>query len=146
MTSEVVAGLVERRAQIAGAIELAQLEVRRLIADLDTVDAALRVFAPDLATETDRARPVPPQHQALRGSVKATIEAALRGATAPVTTEMLALRLLEERRLPTTDPQLRKLFIARAGAALFHMARRGAVRRGEAQGRFNGWEVAASYE
>ena len=140
MTEEVVAGLLERRAKIAGEIEQAQAHLRGLIGNLDSLDAALRVFAPHLATETERARPVPPQHQALRGAVKATIEAALREAKAPVTTETLAYRLMEDRRLPLTDARLRKLFIQRVGASLFHMARRGKVQRVGMQGRFNGWE------
>ena len=140
MTDEVVAGLLERRAQVAGEVGQAKARLRGLIGDLDSLDAALRVFAPNLATETNRTRPVPPQHQALRGAVKATIEAVLRETKVPVTTETLAYRLMEDRRLSLTDARLRKLFIQRVGSALFYMARRGTVRRVGMQGRFNGWE------
>ena len=44
MSAEVVAGLLDRRAKPAGDIELKQIELRRLIADLDSLDAAVRVF------------------------------------------------------------------------------------------------------
>lgn len=139
MSDDVVGALLERRAQIAGEIELAQLRLRSLIADLDSLDAAVRVFAPDLATETLKERRAPPQHQALRGAVKATILAVMREAEGPVTTLQIAVRLAADRRLSATDDRVRKLFIQRVGAALFHMARRGEVERGEKRGRFVSW-------
>jgi hypothetical protein len=58
-----VSGLVRKRAEIAGQIEVAQIGLRRMIADLDHIDAAIRIFAPELATETIKSRPNPPQHQ-----------------------------------------------------------------------------------
>ena len=104
MSQEIVARLVDGRAQLAGEIELAQIELRRKIADLDSLDAAIRVFAPHLATETPRLGRIPPQHQALRGGVKATIMAAVTAAGVPTTTDTIARQLLENRKLPLDDP------------------------------------------
>ena len=143
MGEVVVEGLLERRAQIAGEIEVLQLRIRALIGALDSMDAAVRLFAPDLATETPEKRRAPPQHQALRGAVKATILGALREANGPVTTEQIAVRLAADRRLPAGDERIRKLFIQRVGAALFHMERRGDVKRVGKVGRFGGWSAHA---
>ena len=141
MSEEVVAGLLDRRALLAGEIELRQIELRRLIADLDSLDAAVRVFRPDLSTETPSLGRIPPQHQALRGAVKTTILAVLTAADAPTTTETIADQLLADRRLPGNDPELRDLFIRRAGQALFMLKKAGKVRKAGKLGRFGGWEL-----
>ena len=141
MTEEVVAGLLERRAQLAGQIELRQIELRQLIADLDSLDAAIRVFVPHLATETPKLGRVPPQHQALRGAVKATVLTVLDSAEEPVTTETIARQLLADRRLPSDDLRLRDLFIRRVGQALFVMEKRGEVGKAGKIGRFGRWKL-----
>ena len=141
MSDDVVEGLVDRRAQLAGEIELTQIELRRKIADLDSLDAAIRVFAPHLATEMPRLGRIPPQHQALRGAVKTTIMAVLTAADGVVTTETIARQLLADRKLPFDDPQLRDLFIRRAGQALFTLAKSGTVKKAGQLGRFGGWEL-----
>jgi hypothetical protein len=47
-----ISGLIRARGEIAVQIELAQIALRRLITELDHVDATIRLFAPELATET----------------------------------------------------------------------------------------------
>jgi hypothetical protein len=137
-----VSGLIAKRAEIAGQIEVAQIELRRLIANLDHVDATIRLFAPDLATETIRSkRPMPPQHQALRGEVKRTVLDTMREARRPVTTAEIATKVLSARMLPATDPELRKLFVRRVGQCLHMMRGKGIVRALELPGRFQGWEL-----
>jgi hypothetical protein len=44
-----VSGLVRKRAEIAGHIEVAQIGLRRMIADLDHIDAAIRMLVPEAA-------------------------------------------------------------------------------------------------
>jgi len=50
----VLAGLVRKRAEIAGQLEVAQTQVRQLIIDVDNVDATIRLFAPDMDLEEIR--------------------------------------------------------------------------------------------
>lgn len=140
--THVVTALVRKRAELAGQIEYGQIQLRKLIGDLDNIDASIRIFAPDLATETIKPKPAPPQHQALRGVVKATILDVLRDADGPVTTETFAAQLMKDRCLPDNNPAVRKLLINRVGAALHVLRDRGTVRRAELPGRFNGWELA----
>src|ERR1035438_3410115 len=135
-----VSGLIAKRGEIAGQIELAQIALRRLISDLDHVDATIRLFAPELATETIKSR-IPPQHQALRGEVKRIVLDALREAQHPVTSGDIARRVMAARMLPTGDPELVSLFTRRIGAALHVMRRKGVVRQAHQPGRFNGWEL-----
>ena len=51
MTDYVVTGLVKRRAEIAGQIEAIHEQLKKLLADLEAVDAALGVFDPSIACE-----------------------------------------------------------------------------------------------
>jgi hypothetical protein len=44
-----VSGLVRKRAEIAGHIEVAQIGLRRMIVDLDHIDAAIRMLVPEAA-------------------------------------------------------------------------------------------------
>jgi hypothetical protein len=44
----VLHALVRKRAEISGKIELCQLDLRRLIGELDHVDATIRVFNPNI--------------------------------------------------------------------------------------------------
>ena len=134
-----VSGLVRKRAEIAGQIEVAQIALRRMIADLDHIDAAIRIFAPEIATETIKGRPNPPQHQALRGEVKRIILDALREAQHPLTTADIAQRVMGARCLPASDPELRTLFIRRVGQSLHVMRHKGVTRIVEQPGRFQGW-------
>ncbi len=136
-----VAALVDKRGEIAGQIERAQIALRRLIADLDHVDACIRIFAPELATETIKTRPVPPQHQALRGEVKRTALDRLRRATGPITTGEIAEAVMAARRLDTTDQELLSLFIRRIGACMRQMRLKGVVEQVELDGRFKGWRL-----
>lgn len=137
-----VSGLVRKRAEIAGQIEVAQIALRRLIADLDHVDATIRIFAPEIATETIKSRPNPPQHQALRGEVKRTILDALREAQHPLTSADIALHVMAARCLPASDPNLKLIFVRRVCQALNLMRHKGVVRSVEQPGRFLGWELA----
>ena len=41
-----LSGLVCKRAELAGQIEHMQMELRKLVTDLDTIDAAIRIFDP----------------------------------------------------------------------------------------------------
>ena len=136
-----VSGLVRKRAEIAGQIEVAQIGLRRMIADLDHIDATIRIFAPEIATETIKSRPNPPQHQALRGEVKRIILDALRDAQHPITTADIAQRVMGARCLPASDPELRKLFVRRVGASLHVMRHKGVTRIVEQPGRFQGWTL-----
>ena len=48
-----VAGLIEKRREIAGQIEHTQRELRNLVVTLDHLDATIRLFDPDADLERD---------------------------------------------------------------------------------------------
>jgi len=92
----VVTALIAKRAELAGQIEHAQGEVKRLTIALDHVEETLRLFAPDIDVAAISPRPVPPAHQAFRGEVSRIILESLRTATGPLSTVQLTSRVMRE--------------------------------------------------
>jgi hypothetical protein len=103
-----LAGLVEKRAEIAG--QISHTRATQLIIDLDHVDAAIRIFDPSYDVEGVRQKIPSAAHRAIRGDMtRATLDA-LRGAPGPMTTKELARHVMAERGLNTADTALLQLF------------------------------------
>ena len=139
-----LAGLVEKRAEIAGKISHARAALRQLIIDLDHIDAAIRLFDPKYDVEGIGQKIPTAAHRALRGDLtRATLDA-LRDAPGPMTTQELARHVMAERGLNTADISLLQLFTRRTGALLRWQRKRGILRsvKDPKHGRFDLWEIA----
>ena len=88
--THVVSALLQKRATMAGQIEYAQTTLRQLIIDLDNLDAALRLFEPDIALEEIKPKPFPPRHAAVRGDLSRIVLASLRQSSTPLTAQGIA--------------------------------------------------------
>src|SRR5689334_15151575 len=100
MTDEhTMAGLLRKRAEIAGKLEHAQTIVRQLVIDLDALDTTIRLFSPDIDLEDVRPKALPPRHAAFKGQVSRIRMTILRDAKAPILTNELARHIMEERGL-----------------------------------------------
>ena len=73
-----MAGLVEKRAEIAGEIAHTRAKLRQLIIDLDHVDAAIRLFDPNYDVEGIRQKIPSAAHRAIRGDMTRAMLGALR--------------------------------------------------------------------
>jgi len=138
----VLNGLVRKRAEIAGRIEANQQELRRLIADLDSVEATIRVFDPTVDLNAVHPRPVPPRHAAFKGEVSRIVFVSLRQATTPITSRQIAVLMVKERGLNPDDRDLMTLMTKRVGACLNTQCKRGVVRSVRVPGPLLGWELA----
>src|SRR5665213_759902 len=114
----VVTALIAKRAELAGQIEHAQGEVKRLTIALDNVESTLRLFAPDIDMASIGPRPVPPAHHAFRGEVSRIVLEALRDSIRPLSTTELTDRVMKERGLDVTDRALARTMSRRVGACL----------------------------
>ena len=101
----VLSGLVRKRSEIAGQIEHAQAELRKLVTDLDAIDAAIRIFDPTADTGAIPSRQYPPLHAAFRGEMMRFVLGALRVATAPVTSREIADAVMDGRGPNKADPK-----------------------------------------
>lgn len=137
----VLHALTRKRAQIAGQIEHNQLSLRRLVAELDHVDATIRIFNPAVDVGAIRSKPVPPRHAAFKGEVTRVVLDALREATEPVTSRDIALTLMNQRGLDPGDAALAVLMVKRVCACLRVQKRKGLIRNVASVGNLQGWEV-----
>ena len=138
-----LSGLIAKRADIAGQIDAARLSLRRLIVNLDHVDAAIRLFDPDFDIASIRHRSYPVAQIARRGDSIRLILSILREATEPMTTKQIALRVMAVRGLNSNDPNLVLTITRRAGASLRSYKDNGTVRsiKDGRYGKYDLWEI-----
>lgn len=135
-------GLVDKRAEIAGRIEANQQELRKLIVELDAIEATIRIFDPDIDMMAIHPRPVPPRHAAFKGEVTRIVFKALREAKQPLTSRDIAKVLMRERGLNTDDKDVVVMMTKRVGACLKTQKNKGYVRSIDLDGStLLGWQI-----
>jgi hypothetical protein len=141
MNQHVLSGLIAKRAELAGRIEAAQSELRRLVIDLDSLDATIRLFAPDIDLDEIRPKPLPARNQAFRGEMSRVVLNSLRQAAKPLPSREIALRFMTARGLATTDTMLLRVVMKRVGACLRNYRNKGLVRSVNGPARAILWEI-----
>lgn len=138
-----LSGLIRRRAVLISEINGMRDRLNRLLADLDTLDRAIRVFDPDIDFDELPERRVPPAHVAFRGELARFVIDFLRKSRKPATSRDIGFALMEARKLNTADARLHMMISNRAGAALLRLKRKGIVdsRRSDPTGRQGGLQV-----
>jgi hypothetical protein len=143
MTDHTVVGLVKRRAAIAGEIEALHERVRKLVADLEALDATIAQFDPNYRVEAIRPKAFrPPSDWSHRGQMLKLVLSTLRMAAEPLTTRDIALQLLVERALDKNDQKLLLLMTKRVGVVLRDQRTMGRVQSIQGPGQFMLWEIA----
>jgi hypothetical protein len=140
--SFVLPGLVRKRAELAGDIERTQMDLKRMIRDLESLDATIRLFDADYQVEAIKPKTFrPPEDWAKRGEMTRIILDVLRQAAEPLTTRDIAFQLMTERALDTSDDKLLRLMTKRCGVALRGARDRGVVRSSQGTGQYMVWEI-----
>ena len=93
----VIHGLTRKRAELAGEIDHFTSVVQQKMIELDHLDAAIRIFRPDIDLETVKAKTVPPRHQALPGEMIRGVLTVLRETKEPIASNEITLRLMKRR-------------------------------------------------
>jgi hypothetical protein len=138
----VLAGLIKRRAQLAGDIEAAHEALRRLVLDLENLDATILQFDPGYRVESIRPKAFrPPKDWANRGEMTRICLSILRQASEPLTSRDIAYQLLTERALNRDDQRLLRLMRSRVATALRLQRDKGVVRSIEGPGQYLIWEI-----
>ena len=98
MVDYVITGLVKRRAHVAGEIERTHEYLRKLLADLESLDATILQFDPDYQVEAIRPKAFrPPKDWSNRGQMTRICLSILRQAPEPLTTRDTSYKQLAER-------------------------------------------------
>ena len=106
MNTFVLGGLVEAPGELAGDIENTHDALRKMVLDLESLDATILQFDPTYRVETIKPRPSGRQRMEQPGPDARIILIILRQAAEPLTTRDIALQLLVERALDKSDQQL----------------------------------------
>src|SRR6266404_4981490 len=86
MNEFVLSGLVKRRAELAGDIENTHTALRKMVLDLESLDATIVQFDPDFQVETIKPKAFrPPKDWSNRGQMSRIILSVLRQASEPLT-------------------------------------------------------------
>lgn len=134
--------LLRKRAELAGLFEHHQAKARQLLIDIDSLDATIRMFAPDIDLADVKPKPLPPRHAAYKGEVARIVLGTLRDAKRPCTTQELTMHVMAERGMNTADKRLVKTVTKRVGACLRHHRTKGLLRNvGGGLGKRLAWEV-----
>jgi hypothetical protein len=132
----VVSALRQKRSETAGLILQREREIDRLRADLMHLDAALRIFAPDLVPGDIPAKAAFPKRSAYfqRGELTRRIYDGLR-ARSSVSTGELTAETMQDKGIPRGDRATRRDFAHRFIMALHQLRRQGSVEKlGAGQG------------
>jgi len=135
----VISGLTRKRAEIAGQIEHTQAAMRKLVNELDAIDAAIRIFDPQADIATIKPKAYPPRHAAFRGEMMRHVMGCLRTASEPVTSRDIAIVVMRARGLNPDDAELAVTIRKRVGACMWKMKQSGYVREVAIAGDLKGW-------
>lgn len=139
MTDYMVTGLAKKRAELAGEIERTHERLRSLAADLEHVDATLRIIAPDMVVEAIKPKVFrPPADWSKRGEMTRLVLSILRTARNPMTTREIGERMLVERGFQSTTEALNSM-TRRVACALREQRRKGVARSTEGVAGF--WQL-----
>ncbi|HWK44095.1 MAG TPA: hypothetical protein VNT30_05225 [Stellaceae bacterium] len=143
MTDYMFEGLIKARARLAGDIELTHEKLRKMVQDLEALDATIMQFAPpDFKVETIKPKAFrPPQDWAHRGQMSRIVLSILRQAMEPMTTRDIALEMLVTRALDQSDQRLLRLMTKRVGVALRGMRDQGLTQADQSTGQFMAWKI-----
>jgi hypothetical protein len=135
----VIGGLIRKRAEIAGQIEHTQAALRKLVTELDAIDAAIRIFDPTADISSIKTRAYPPRHAAFRGEMMPHVMGCLRAASEPVTSRDIAVVVMKARGLNPDDADLSVTIRKRVGACMWKLKQSGYVREVQIAGELKGW-------
>jgi hypothetical protein len=137
----VLSGLLRKRAELAGEIDHLASVVQQKMVELDHLDAAIRIFKPDIDLETVKPKTVPPRHQALPGEMIRGVLTVLRESKKPLTSMEVTLRLMERRVMNAADKALVRTVSKRVIACLRHNRIKGLLHSTETPGQQLLWEI-----
>jgi len=119
--------LIEKRGETVGRIEATRALLSQLMADLDSLDRAIRIFEPDIDLGGLPMKPVPPANAAFRGEVSRFLLDTLRKADTGLTTVEMARAVMATRGLNVGDKALFKTIKVRTGHSLSRLRRNGFI-------------------
>lgn len=133
-----IAGLIEKRTELARLLKQLRADERKVICDLDHVDAAIRLF--DKNADTTRLVRYPTKHRAKKGEVVRLVFRLLKNSDRPLTALDIVHEQIKERRLKADDNTV-VIMRRRIGACLTKLKADGHIRNAPSSGLYKLWEL-----
>jgi len=137
-----VAGLLGKRAELAGEIAHAQKQLRGMVCDLDHLDATIRLFDP--GADISRVKRYPTKHRAHKGEMQRFVLRALRESSEPITSLEITRAMIADRGLNADDGTV-ILMRKRVGACLTKLKSKNLVSEIPQLGRYKGWQLCQTH-
>ncbi|MDI1278889.1 hypothetical protein [Methylobacter sp.] len=139
--SHVVSGLVAKRSELAGLIQHYQAEISRITGDLNHIDAAIKLFAPEFDLRTLRAKEHRERNQYFKSGEcpRMTLDI-LRESAYVLTSRQIAAELLRRKGL---EPSVEKIDQLQKSAlnVLKRLEDKGLVMQGTQKGISHTWKI-----
>jgi hypothetical protein len=136
----VLSGLIAKRAELAGQIEMMQRDMRQLVATLGHIDATIRAFDPNADLEDIKPK-LPPRFQAFKGEVSRLVLDALRKSKAPLPVSDLTLVVAAGRGINPDDKPFMRVLSRRVGACLRNLRKKKLVQMIRPPGSLGLWGI-----
>ncbi len=133
-------GLIEKRAEIAGRIDVMQREMRDLVAQISHIDAAIRIFDPSVDLGDIKPK-LPPRFHAFKGEVSRLILNALRETGKPLPVSDLTLFVAAGRAINPDDKPFMRTLSRRVGACLRNLRKKNLVVMTRPPGSLGHWDI-----
>lgn len=131
-----VAGLVEKRAELAGYRKHLENELHKVTCDLDHLEAAIRLFDPE--ADIRRVKRYATKHRAKKGHMRRFVLERLKEAVEPITSRQIAEAWVQDRGLNADDATL-VIIRKRVGACLNSLKLAGVIVGTAQDGPHKGW-------
>ena len=142
MTDPVLSALSRKRADLAGQINRLEAQVRQLTADLEAVDATIRVFDPTADIGAIKARVYPPRSKATRDQMTRLVFQALGTANGPISGTDVQTFVMKARDLNPDDARLVVSIRKRVSSCLGYQRRKGTILAIGTEGKAKVWALA----
>jgi hypothetical protein len=133
-------GLIAKRAELAGRVDSMQREMRDLVIAIGHVDAAIRLFDPNV--DIDDIKPkLPARFHAFKGEVSRLVLDALRESGKPMPVSDLTLIVSAGRGLNPDDKPFMRVLSRRVGACLRNLRKKKLVTMTRPPGSLGHWDI-----
>jgi len=137
-----IAGLQAKRKEMAKLLKLLDQEYKKVVCDLDHIDACIRLFDPEADIQRVRLNRYATKHRAKKGEHQRFVLDCLREATGPLTSKEISLAWIEDRGLKP-DESTRVILTKRTGATINALKHKGVVESTSYRDGYKTWRLAS---
>ena len=133
-------GLQAKRTELVKLHKNLVKEAKKVVCDIDHIDACIRLFDPDADIERVRLNRYATKHRAQKGHLKRFVLDCFREAKEPLTSVEITMLWIKERGLQP-DEGTRVILTKRIGACLTKLRTDSVIQFTGMKGEYKGWEM-----